>query len=193
MLSRSHYLSSGGWFEPRREEALSRPRAEREESRRGGGSVRREARGAARGRRGGAFRRSRPALTKITLCNKNDSKFPAADGGSDGGALDNGASLSPLGRPLALSRRPATPIFRFKVPPCAPERNLANFYYLRLILQRRRVSHFDPPRLPRASPAAPRTSYRPSGTLLRAARRHRGSAPFFASFHRQLRFLFALR
>lgn len=30
---------------------------------------------------------------------------------------------------------PATPIFRFKVPACAPERNLANFYYLRPIFQ----------------------------------------------------------
>lgn len=30
---------------------------------------------------------------------------------------------------------PATPIFRFKVPPCAPGRNLANFYYLRPIFQ----------------------------------------------------------
>lgn len=52
-------------------------------------------------------------VTKITLCNKNDSKFPAADGGSDGGAVDNGASLSPVSPPFSP---PATPIFRFKVP-----------------------------------------------------------------------------
>lgn len=41
-----------------------------------------------------------PLVTKITLCNKNDSKFPAADAGSDGGAVDNGASLSPLSPPF---------------------------------------------------------------------------------------------
>lgn len=113
------------------------PRAEREESRRRG----RATRGA-----GGRLDVRGPALTKITLCNKNDSKFPAADGGSDGGALDNGASLSPSGPASRALSQPATPIFRFKVPPCAPERNLANFYYLRLILRRRRVSRPSPGR-----------------------------------------------
>lgn len=45
----------------------------------------------------------------------------------------------PLTRRHFAHRRPrpypATPIFRFKVPACAPERNLANFYYLRPIFQ----------------------------------------------------------